>query len=352
MHSTASALPRPMPGPLRRALRRHALLVALVGAYALLSLVLKAVLAPGVKGEGMAAMVASFAGMLPLMLYFGLALRFLHMVRVARPADRAAWMKADLRAVVKDPDRLADTLLALGLVIATLASFAQMKGLITAIQPFAWDRTFAAADRALTFGYAPWQVVHATLGHPWVITLVTGAYNFWLSLMCFVLFYACFARRNPVARLQFLLAFVLAWVLGGNLLATVFSSAGPAYFERLGLGTDFAPLMSLLSDHAAQAPISVLPVQNWLWGLYAQPDGLKGISAFPSVHVASSVLMALYGARLSRAAGWALTGFSLVILLGSVLLAWHYAVDGYAGVLIALACWWLAGRMVRARSGA
>ena len=35
-----------------------------------------------------------------------------------------------------------------------------------------------------------------------------------MSLMCFVLFYACFARRNPVARLQFLLAFVLAWVLG------------------------------------------------------------------------------------------------------------------------------------------
>ena len=27
------------------------------------------------------------------------------------------------------------------------------------------------------------------------------------------------------------------------------------------------------------------------------------------------------------------------------MLAWHYAIDGYAGILGALACWWLAGRL-------
>ena len=36
-----------------------------------------------------------------------------------------------------------------------------------------------------------------------------------------------------------------------------------------------------------------------------------------------------------------------MVLLGSVLLAWHYAVDGYAGAMIALACWWLAGLWVK-----
>jgi hypothetical protein len=27
-------------------------------------------------------------------------------------------------------------------------------------------------------------------------------------------------------------------------------------------------------------------------------------------------------------------------------LAWHYAVDGYAGIAIAATCWWLAGKLV------
>lgn len=57
--------------------------------------------------------------------------------------------------------------------------------------------------------------------------------------------------------------------------------------------------------------------------------------------------MALYGFRLGRAAGWTLAGFATVIGLGSVLLAWHYAVDGYAGALVAVACWAVAGRLVR-----
>jgi hypothetical protein len=104
------------------------------------AVVLKQLLAPQVAGEGFAAMAASFAGMLPIMVYFGLGLRLWHMQRVVRPANRAAWLKADLAAVVTDRDRLADTALALGLVVVFLAAFAQAKGLITAIQPFAWDR--------------------------------------------------------------------------------------------------------------------------------------------------------------------------------------------------------------------
>jgi hypothetical protein len=39
---------------------------------------------------------------------------------------------------------------------------------------------------------------------------------------------------------------------------------------------------------------------------------------------------------------WVYTG---IVLIGSVNLGWHYAVDGYAGILGAIACWWVAGRM-------
>ena len=36
-----------------------------------------------------------------------------------------------------------------------------------------------------------------------------------------------------------------------------------------------------------------------------------------------------------------------VILVTSVHLGWHYAVDGYAAILISWACWWLSKPIAR-----
>jgi membrane-associated phospholipid phosphatase len=49
----------------------------------------------------------------------------------------------------------------------------------------------------------------------------------------------------------------------------------------------------------------------------------------------------------SPLAGWFFMAYAAVIMLGSVHLAWHYAIDGYAGIAIAFACWWVAGPISR-----
>ena len=75
-----------------------------------------------------------------------------------------------------------------------------------------------------------------------------------------------------------------------------------------------------------------------------EADGrLAGISAMPSMHVASSVLMALYASTHARWAGWAMWTFAALIMIGSVHLGWHYAIDGYFGAVIAW-CAWVIGR--------
>ena len=66
----------------------------------------------------------------------------------------------------------------------------------------------------------------------------------------------------------------------------------------------------------------------------------------PSMHVATSVLLALFGWRHSRQAGIALTVYAALIMVGSVHLGWHYALDGYVGGLGALVVWWLVGRLL------
>jgi hypothetical protein len=132
-------------------------------------------------------------------------------------------------------------------------------------------------------------------------------------------------------------------------LAVLFSSAGPCFYGRLGIGPDiYAAQMDYLRSAAADLPVWSVRVQDLLWQSYATGDGaVNGISAMPSIHVTSSAIMMFLGWRTSRAAGIGLTLFFAVILIGSVHLAWHYAVDGYAGILLAILFWALAGIIAR-----
>ncbi|WP_352458864.1 MULTISPECIES: phosphatase PAP2 family protein [unclassified Mesorhizobium] len=42
--------------------------------------------------------------------------------------------------------------------------------------------------------------------------------------------------------------------------------------------------------------------------------------------------------------GWT---FAALILYGSVFTGWHYAVDGYASIIVVSVIWWATGRLVR-----
>ena len=44
---------------------------------------------------------------------------------------------------------------------------------------------------------------------------------------------------------------------------------------------------------------------------------------------------------------WAGRSFAAIILVATVHLGWHYAIDGYAGILSAWLLWWACGRLVR-----
>lgn len=334
---------------LRQALARHRLLAAVVLAYGAISLVLSLSVGDRMETDKASTLGYNFLKMLPQMAAVLLIWRLLHMrYRVPAP-QQWAWLRADLRAAVTDRERLLSGLVAAVLMVVVLISFAQLKRLIPVIQPFAWDQTLIAVDQALHFGMDPWRIAHAIAGAPLVITFFTGCYNLWMFLMYFSLVFACFSVANRSARMRYLIAFILTWAIGGNLIATLFSSAGPVYVQRLGLGDHFAPLMAILHAHAAVQPISVVETQNLLWDWYASPQSLNGISAFPSMHVASTVLMALYARAYHPRLGLAMSVFAGIILLGSVLLGWHYAVDGYVGALIAVTCWWGVGRLLGGR---
>ena len=70
-----------------------------------------------------------------------------------------------------------------------------------------------------------------------------------------------------------------------------------------------------------------------------------GISAMPSIHVAMAVVFALLGMRVNCWLGIVLIAYAVIIQIGSVILGWHYAIDGYVSIILTILLWKLVGKI-------
>lgn len=299
-------------------------------------------------GSGTATTLISLLQLqVPLFLVILLFWRFGWMIVKVRPRRPIAWFATDLREILLDRDRIFTGIFAFLAMCLFAGSFTVCKDLIPLINPFSWDPTFAWLDRALHGGTDPWHLLFHLTGTPAITTAINAAYHLWLMLAYFLIFVACFNVSRHDKHRHYLVADVLCWVIGGNILATLFSSVGPVYYEAFGYGADFVPLMDTLRAFNEVSPVWALDLQVMLLDGYMNDGPVRGISAMPSMHVASTVTMTLYAFSVSRVFGWIMTGFAALILVGSVQLGWHYAIDGYFSIALSLACWALARRLLR-----
>jgi glycerophosphoryl diester phosphodiesterase len=233
------------------------------------------------------------------------------------------------------------------LIAPFIAIYSSLKQSIPLFQPFRWDPIFAQLDGTIHFGKAPWEWLQPFLGHPAITRFFDYAYNAWGLLFVYSLLWMAWSRRESL-RLQFFFSLVLNWIFIGTLLATLFSSAGPCYFGNLSGGPDpFAPLLSYL--HSVPGLIAT-ETQRTLWSAYLHDRfmPLGGISAMPSMHVSVAVLLTLTFFRVNRWLGLPMILFTLLIMLGSIHLGWHYAVDGYLSAILTILIWKAAGWLLAA----
>lgn len=241
-----------------------------------------------------------------------------------------------------------------GILVAR--TFSGWRVAIPTLHPFSWDRTLDSWDVALAGGERPWRIVHRWLAHEavagWLPNLLDITYSrVWYLTNVLLIGLAAIGRPGPRSG-RVLLAYVLQFAVLGSLAAIIFSSAGPIYFGRvLGLAPAADPYLPLSYSLAAQlgtdGPFTALVYQALLWQKYLNHDMLStGITAFPSLHVASATLFALAAGAWRWWAGLVGWAFTVLTLIGSVYFGWHYAVDGYASILATFALWWFAGRVV------
>lgn len=243
--------------------------------------------------------------------------------------------------------RLRDRMLLLALPMLVLplflASYTINKTGIASLVGFGWDAALTSLDVAI-FGTDPWRLTHAVIG-PLGTRLLEFCYAIgWGMAFAFTApMVALYGSVRLVGR--FYLAMMLTWLIGGNLLAYLFASAGPvlAQHSTPSLAERFAPLRQALERLLPDDSL-IRGTQDYLNASIGQPFVISGggISAMPSMHVATVVIYAL-AARGTRW-WWPALAMIGVTVVGSVHFGFHYSTDALLGAVVAWLAWRAAGR--------
>ena len=239
-------------------------------------------------------------------------------------------------------------------VAVLMPAFSAMKSSIPLLNSYSWDPVWIAADRAI-HGTDPWRLLQPVLGFPIVTSLLSVAYHAWLFIVYAGSAYFCIFPKDRELRAQYFISYFALWTVVGVAMAIGFASVGPCFLAPLTGDHRFDEQMAYLHYANGQHPVFVLAVQEQLLAWHQQGNhGLAtGISAMPSMHVSMALLFALSISKVSKVVGACAWLFLLTILIASVHLAYHYAMDGYVAIAATVAIWALAkplAKMVVRRS--
>ncbi|MFT6100519.1 MAG: hypothetical protein ACJAYF_003077 [Arenicella sp.] len=225
-----------------------------------------------------------------------------------------------------------------------LSAMTSFKSLIPEINPFNWDPELANFDRILHGGFVPWEIIQPVFGLPFISHAIDIIYRLWFIVMMVAIVWFIFVSKDERLRKQFMITYVMAWAINGTILALFFSSVGPAFFSNIypEVNNPYQGLMTYLNTANNSYPLMAIDAQKMLWQLYESEKlgTAGGISSMPSMHVSIAFLIFLVSLRTQFITAKLLGGtFLLLILIGSVHLGWHYAIDGYLSIISTAFIW-------------
>jgi PAP2 superfamily len=204
--------------------------------------------------------------------------------------------------------------------------------------PFWADPLLADMDNALFFGTDPWKLVSG-LNTPFFATIYHSGWPVFMMLALII------ASVQPPSQKKaaMITTYFMVWTVVGPLIHSLLPAGGPIFYESLGYGDRFAKMVPNAQTY---------DVVQYLWNRHENNEfgPSAGISAMPSMHVATTtwaVLCIHVFAR--RWHVWA-AAFGLLIVALSVALGWHYLMDGIVGATATLVAYWCTMRLFAKRS--
>lgn len=210
-----------------------------------------------------------------------------------------------------------------------------------------WDPALWKIDRLLHGGLSPSIFLARLVDGTIMVSVLERWYGWWIVSMMLGLGFFC-ALPDELERRRFMLSTVLLWLLGACLY-TALPAVGPIY-------THPEVWQGLESDMPATRQAQAALWENYQRILKGRTEPLRrfnptrGVAAFPSLHVAGHWLLLLWAWRTARPLFVPFLIGTLLTLAGSIVTGWHYAVDGYAGILLAQGVYWIGVRLEPGRS--
>jgi hypothetical protein len=318
----------------------------LTGIFIAWSVLIALLALKGVNGVQVSSYLANLALYLSALLFFLVHWTGSQLVR-HQPQRPIGFLAECIRSERLDRRLLRGMPMLLALVIF-LPAFSAMKSAIPLFNTYGWDQTWLQLDRAL-HGTDPWRILNVAIGYPIITSIFSAFYQVWILLIYAGGIYFCFFQDNAELRARYFVAYFACWAILGVAMATQFASVGPCFLEPFLGDRHFADQMAYLRTANESVPVFSLLVQDRLIDWYADGNnGLgRGISAMPSMHVSLAFLFFLAMRKVSRAAAIGFGLFALIILIGSVHLAYHYAVDGYVSIIATWLIWMASGPLAR-----
>lgn len=304
---------------------------------------LPAIILTAVSGAAALIMMPDWSGVMPAALLLpdwmlasafmaGLAglVKILIMMRngVSQPIEKIT------RFLVRNRKGLSIVLVGIFIAGLNMITFMWTKPLLNYLVPFWADPHMAAFDRAI-FQTDPWKLV-SWLNH-WAVAPIY--HRGWFALMILTLLLVL-AKPSSRVRSALLLSYFILWSVAGPVVHIALPTAGPVFYERLGYGSDFTNIP--LTDEMTR-------MGDYLWAIYSERSfgPGAGISAMPSLHIATTTWCVLAFAYLYKRWVLPIGAFGFLIFMMSVSLGWHYAVDGIVGSILAVLSFAVAYRFMR-----
>ncbi len=221
----------------------------------------------------------------------------------------------------------------------TLVVFVNLKQYIPALNPILYDSPLWRLDAWMHFGVDPAVWATNFAAEHGLLPFLDRAYLAFFPVQVLVPLLFLFSGRLRPLRGTFFAAYCLLWMLG-SAIYILWPALGPVYYRPMRfLSLDLAPHAEHLQWTLIQDYVRFRSgPEHYAVKLY------YGVAALPSLHVGMFTLFAL--------ATWRWRGLSILLWVGtaitfagSLALGWHYAVDGYAGALMAWGAW-RAGRLL------
>jgi hypothetical protein len=222
--------------------------------------------------------------------------------------------------------------------VAAILAYEELRGLAHTLRPEPFYMPMIDFDRFVFGGHVPsvvlqdWMWTGSVQWYDQLLGLVARAHFFVPPTLLFLIW---LTRRELFYRCAIAMVGVS---VAGAVVFLLFPAAPPWRASEVGI---LPELVKIGTEQAAASPVDA--PRSFIANLMLP----NPYAAVPSLHTAYSLLTLLFAFAWHRRVGYAFIAYPVVMWFTIVYFADHYVADIVVGAGMALAAWWLAGRVLR-----